>query len=176
MIDELNAALETYEQKWQKLISVRHERQFFAGLQPTAVGWKVEDREEYDKRCAELHDVSDKVIETWMNERWVAKFHLKDSELSNGATIVKVMQRRPGSSDDVGLDHVDFYTPDIRHAESVLKGEEEVQWSWESNDVIDGYDWLSIWFNDTEAKIKADTVLDIIQAELKELSQKIIAS
>lgn len=176
MLDKINQALETYEQQWQKLISVRHERAFFAGLKPTAVGWKTEDRAEYDKLVAELHDQADQIIETWMNGRWVTKLHLKDQQLANGVTIVKIMQRRPGSTDAVGLDHMDFYTPDMTHAESVLKSEPDLKWTWESNDIIDGYDWLSIWFDGTEAKLKADTVLDIIQAELKDLNAKITAA
>jgi hypothetical protein len=176
MIEEINQALEAYEQKWQKLISVRHERQFFAHLKPTAVGWKAEDRAEYDRLVADLHDRTDHIIETWMNGRWVAKLHLKDTKLANGAEIVKIMQRRPGSSDAIGLDHVDFYAPDMTHAESVLKSEPNLKWTWESNDIIDSYTWLSIWFDGTEAKLKSDTVLDIIQAELKELNEKLMKS
>jgi hypothetical protein len=175
MLDEINAALEAYEQKWQKLIAVRHDRKFFAGMRPTAVGWKTEDREEYDHILAELHDQTDKIIETWMNGRWVAKLHLKDIRLANDATIIKVMQRRPDSTDLVGLDHVDFYNPEIKHAESHLKGEQDLKWSWESNDVTENYDWISVWFDGTEAKLKSDTVLDIISTELRELSKEITA-
>lgn len=176
MLDEINAALETYEQKWQKLIAVRHDRKFFAEMKPTTVGWKTEDREEYDHILAELHDQTDKIIETWMNGRWVAKLHLKDTQLANGAEIMKVMQRRPGSTDAVGLDHVDFYSPEIAHAESHLGGEKDLKWSWESNDVTENYRWISIWFDGTEAKLKSDTVLDIVSKELTELSQQLITS
>lgn len=175
MLEEVNAKLEIYEQKWQKLIAVRHDRQFFARLKPTAVGWKTEDRAEYDRLVAELHDQADQIIETWMNGRWIAKLHLKDTHLANGAQIVKIMQRRPGSEDAVGLDHIDFYTSDMRHAESVLSSESDLKWSQESNDVIEGYEWLSIWFDGTEAKIKSDTVLDTIQIELKQLNERLIA-
>lgn len=176
MLDDINSALETYEQKWQKLIAVRHERNFFASLRPTAVGWKVATQEDYGNLLAGLHGQADKIIETWMNGRWVAKLHLKNTELANGTTILKIMQRRPGSNDALGLDHVDFYTPDIKHAESILKSESDLKWSWESNDIIDGYNWLSIWFDGTEAKIKADTVLDTIQKELQQLNGEILGS
>lgn len=174
MLEEINAALETYQQSWQKLIDGRTNRSFFEGLKPTAVGWKVADRATYDKLSAELHDQSDHVIETWMNERWVAKFHLKDTTLRNGIQIIKLMQRRPGSDDAVRLDHVDFYSPDVEAAEPLLKQETDLNWTWENNDVAAGYEWISLWFEGTEAKLKSDTVLDIVQAELKELSQKII--
>jgi hypothetical protein len=176
MIDEVNKLLDMYEQNWQKLIAVRHERQFFASLKPTAVGWKVEDRAEYDKLVAVLHDQAGHIMETWMNGRWIAKFHLKDTVLSNGAQIIKIMERRPDSTDAPGLDHVDFYTPDIKLAESVLKSEADLRWTWESNDIIEGYDWLSVWFDGTEAKLKSDTVFDIVAAELTALSAMITGS
>lgn len=173
MLKEINAALETYEQKWQKLIAVRHDRKFFAEMMPTAVGWKVADEDEYHRLLTVLHDQTDKIVETWMNERWVAHLHLKDSELANGATILKVMQRRPDSTDGLGLDHVDFYSAAIDHAESYLTGERDLKWSWESNDMTDKYRWISIWFNGTEAKLKNNTVLDILSHELTELSAQI---
>lgn len=105
----------------------------------------------------------------------MAKLHLKDAKLANGAELVKVLQRRPGSTDAVGLDHVDFFSPEVAGAEPILKQETDLKWTWESNDVIAGYDWISVWFDGTEAKLKSDTVLDIIQAELKELNAKLTA-
>ncbi len=173
MLEELNKALQTYEAAWQRLVDGRTNKEFFAGLKPSAVGWKTEDRAAYDKLVAELHDQADMVMERWMNGRWIAKLHLKDTKLTNGAEIIKVMQRRPGSTDAVGLDHVDFYSPEVAQAEPLLQQESNLKWTWESNDVMDDYNWISVWFEGTEAKIKADTVLDTIQKELQELNHKI---
>ncbi|SRR6266702_1390778 len=173
MIDELNEALEQYHAKWHKLVSGRRNKTFFEGLMPTAVGWKTADRAEYDRLCAELHDQSDHIAETWMNGRWIAKFHLRDVKLAGDIEIVKIMQRRPGSSDAVGIDHVDFYSTEVAGAERILQDEPDLKWTNESNDVIAGYGWISIWFDNTEAKLKRDTVLDIVSAELQQLSDKI---
>lgn len=173
MLNELNEALADYQTKWHAFAAARKDQEFFAGLKPTAVGWKVTDRAEYDQMCAELHDLSDHVVETWMNGRWIAKFHLRDQQPVDGLTIIKVMQRRPGSEDAVGLDHLDFYSPAVEQAEAVLAAEDGVKWSRESNDIIAGYDWISVWFDGTEAKLKTDTVLDIIAAEMKQLSRQI---
>jgi hypothetical protein len=175
MLDTVNAALGVYGQSWQKLIDGRTNRAFFENLQPTAVGWKTTDRAEYDALVHELHDQADHVIETWMNGRWIAKLHLREGSLANGASIIKIMQRRPGSEDAVGLDHVDFYSPEVNGAEPLLKQEADLNWTWENNDVIEGYDWISVWFEGTEAKLKSDTVLDIIAAELTQLNQKIVS-
>lgn len=176
MLDEVNKALETYGQKWQSLTGNRTDKDFFETLKPTAIGWKVTDRTEYDRVIADLHDQADHIVEVWMNGRWIAKVHLKDTKLTNGVEILKVMERRPDSTDAVGLDHVDFYTSiEPAQCEKLLTAETDLKWSKETNDVIAGYGWLSVWFDGTEAKIKSDTVLDIIRAELTELNKKILA-
>jgi hypothetical protein len=175
MQDTLNQHLGTYLENWQKLVQARNNTEFFASLKPVAVGWKVADRAEYDKLCHDLHDACDKIIETWMNGRWIAKLHLKDSTLNGGITIIKVMQRRPGSSDALGLDHVDFYGKRADKLEEILKHESGLTWTWESNDAVTGYRWISLWFNSTEAKVRDATVLDTIIGELAELNNDIIA-
>jgi hypothetical protein len=173
MIEKLNDALGGYFTKWQVFLGGRQNTEYFKAYKPVALGWKVADRAEYEQVCRDLHDKSDRIIETWMNDRWVAKLHLKEGSLKNGITIIKVMERRPGSSDAVGLDHVDFYNHQPDDIEAVLGAEKDVEWTHESNDVIAGYEWISVWFDGTEAKFKSDTVLDIVAAELQELSNRI---
>lgn len=172
---DIAGALDNYFKSWHELVAKRQNKIFFESIKPVAVGWKVEDRAAYDAMLAELHDNSDRIIETWMNGRWIAKVHLKDTTLPGGITIIKVMQRRPESTDAVGLDHVDFYIPERVDLAEVFANESDLKWSEESNDVIDNYNWVSLWFDGTEAKLKFDTVLDIIQAELKEINQEITA-
>lgn len=173
MLDELNTAINDYWTKWQALVAARQNKTFFESLKPTAAAWKVADRAEYDRMCGELHDQSDHIIETWMNGRWVAKFLLRDAELNGGIKIVKVMQRRPGSDDPLGFDHVDFYGPSLVETEEVLTQEKNLNWTRESNDSLEGYGWLSVWFEGgPEAKLRDDTVIDIITIELQQLKQK----
>lgn len=177
MIDKLNESLQVYNQKWDTLVAERKNMQFFDELKPTAVGWKTEDRAEYSRLIAELHDQADLIVEKWMNGRWIAKVHLKELKLTNSVEIVKIMERRPGSTDAVGLDHIDFYSQaELARSREVLSTEPNLKWTEESNDVLEGYDWLSVWFDGTEAKIKSDTVLDIVVAELNELNSKILSA
>src|SRR6266540_4685412 len=141
MIDELQTALTEFHAKWHTLVAARKDTSFFEALKPTAIAWKTTDRAEYDKLYAELHDQADQIIETWMNERWVAKFHLRDRQLQGGIEIVKLMQRRPGSTDAVGFDHVDFFSTQDRAAmQAVLQQEPDLKWNVESNSIIEGYD------------------------------------
>jgi len=175
MNQEYSAALKGYMQKWDQLVAARHDASFFGNLQATAFGWKVQDRAEYTQRVAALHDQAEHIVETWMNGRWIAKLQLRDGSATNGIHIIKIMERRPNSTDAVGLDHIDFYAPvETEQIEAVLRAESNLQWTRESNDIIEGYDWLSIWFDGTEAKLKHDTVLDIVAAELVQLSQRLV--
>lgn len=175
MLEELNVTLKDYNRKWARLINERQNKEFFAGLKPVAVGWKVADKAEYDRIYEELRLQCDKIIETWMNDRWIAKLHLKESKLPGGIEIIKLMQRRLGSDDALGLDHVDFFSLAVTNARPILESERNMKWSLENNDAVEGYSWLSVWFDGTEAKLKAATVLDIITQELQELNQAIKA-
>ena len=173
MFDEYNQALNDYHDKWKKLCAGRTDLDFFKSLRPVAVGWKVADADEYQKLYVALRDRCDKIVETWMNGRWVAKMHLRDEKLAGGIEIFKLMQRRPGSEDALGLDHVDFYSPAVAGAEEILKQEPDLEWSHESNDVVDDYNWISVWFAGTEAKLKSDTVIDTVVRELQEINSRI---
>jgi hypothetical protein len=170
MIDELNKAIIEYRAKWQKLVDRRHDKEFFAELMPTAVGWKVTDQAEHDRLVAELRDRCDLVIGAYMNDRWITKLHLKDNEFEWGFTVVKVMERRPGSADPVGLDHIDFYSPAVAQADEVLKSEPGLTWEHETN----GASWISVRFEGQEAKLRTDTVLDSYIRDLREARNQII--
>jgi hypothetical protein len=175
MLEQLNSELETYFVKWQVLIAARKNNEFFSTLKPVAVGWKVADKAEYDRIYEELRLDCDKIVETWMNGRWIAKLHLKSTTLPGSISIIKLMQRRPGSDDALGLDHVDYYGQQVANADSVLKAEADLKWSTESNDAVAGYEWISVWFDGGEAKLKAGTVVDIVVQELQELSESLKA-
>jgi hypothetical protein len=174
MLDELNQAIEEYQTKWRQLIADRANKPFFQNLKPTSIGWKVADRAEYDQAYAQLHDQCDRIIETWMNGRWIAKLHLRDAKLAGDVQIIKLMQRRPGSDDTLDLDHVDFYSPPLNEVEQILQKEPDLKWTHEDNDVVQNYSWISIWFDGAEAKLKPGTILDIIITELQETNQQIL--
>ena len=173
MVEELSAAIDGYKAKWDTLIQEAGDKVFFDGLMPTSVGWKTEDIEDFNSRFAALRDLSDQVHLGWVNDRWLATFHLKDVVLPWGLTVVKLMQRRPGSSDATGLDHLDFYfNPGKVKAKDVLQNE-AIKWTEEKNG--DHCKWISIWFADTEAKVRSDTVLEVCAQELKDIEKQLLA-
>lgn len=178
MIDELNAAVADFQKKWQDVVAEREDKTFFEKLRPTAVAWKAEDLSDFDTRFAELRDLADHIHMGWINERWLATFHLREATLVDGITVVKLMQRRPGSTDATGLDHVDFYfkpdsLPENTKAKDILEKEPNLKWSEEFNG--DHCEWLSIWFEGTEAKIRSNTTVDVCIDELRAVANQITA-
>lgn len=174
MINEFNLAIDGYFQKWNALTGQRGNQAFFKGLKPTSIGWKTEDLDEFNRLALELRDQSEQVHFGWVNERWLGTFYLKDEALSHGLKVVKLMQRRPGSSDAVGLDHLDFYfVPGSANAKEVIQAESGLEWTEEKNG--EHCEWISIWFDGTEAKIRSDTVLDVCAKEMKDYETKLLA-
>ncbi len=169
MFEEYTQAVGKYMHKWQDVVDQSADISFFEGLQPTAIGWKAQDRAELLSRLDALRDMCDQIHFGWVNERWLVTIHLKNLALPHDIRVIKLMERRPGSTDAVGLDHVDFYAPDAR---VVLENEANIQWNEEKNG--EHCKWLSIWFAGTEAKLRGDTVLQVCADEMLDIQEKLL--
>jgi hypothetical protein len=170
IITELNTTLSDYQLKWKTLAAGRRDRAFFDNARPTSVGWKVADLGEFDKDFAVLRAFSDQIHLGWINERWVASFHLREKQLPWGIELVKLMQLRPGSSDRTGLDHVDFLTLDGLSAAILETSEPDLNITDEQNGHCK---WVSVWFGETEAKLRNETTLDVCIAELQDVNEQV---
>ncbi len=170
-IDELCHAMEVYHGKWHAFIGERNNKDFFEGLKPTAVAWKVLNRAEFDDRVTSLRELSSQIHFGWVNERWLVTFYLKEECLSGNVRIIKLMERRPGSTDPIGLDHVDFLLPK-GDAKPILSKEKDIRWTEEKNG--DHCEWLSVWFDGTEAKLRSDTVLQVCSDELIDAQKRLL--
>lgn len=171
MIDELNQAIGEYQMKWQALVAARQDREFFERVQAEAAGWKVADAAEFDRCFAELRGSCEQVHLVWLNERWIATMVLRDAKLNWDIQIIKLMQRRPNSTDALGLDHIDFYAPDFGNADIMQTKEPDLKWTDEANGVCQ---WTSIWFDGTEAKMRRESVLNVCVKEMSAASNKIL--
>lgn len=168
MIDDFNLSIKDYVAKWQDFISQRSNKPFFEDLKITAACWKADDLADHDRRVNELRDLAEHIHSAWLNGRWLTTIYLREP-LEQGIKIAKIYQKRPNSSDPSGLDHLDFYAPQID--ETVLSAEPNLKWSHESNNEF--CNWISIWFNDTEAKLRTNTTLDTCAAELTHASKEV---
>lgn len=170
MFDELNRAIDEYMGKWSALVAKRKNKEFFERLKPTSVGWKTTDLAEFDRLFNEWRDACDQIHIGRLNDRWLASLHLKDSKLHGDIELIKLMQRRPNSTDAVGLDHLDFFDAEETNTIAVLAEESDLKTSEETNNLCK---WTSIWFDGTEAKLRDETVFDVAIAELEVINNKI---
>jgi hypothetical protein len=168
---EYNESIDTYNAMWNTFVT-ESGASFLATVRPTAIGWKVTDIEEFTERYTELLGDCDQTYVERLNGRLIAKMHLAENALLHqGISIVKVMQRRPQSTDEIGLDHVDFYCPDMEATEAAL-AQTSLHWTNESNGP--NHPWISIWFEGTEAKLLGHTVLDVAARNLQDTNDSIV--
>lgn len=174
MFDEVNRQLDEYFGKWRALIDARKDqknKEFFERLKPTAVGWKVANYEEYKRMLDEWRAASDLISEKWMNGRWVAYLHLRETTLSGGIEVFEILQARPDRTDvKTGLDFVDFFCTEEENARAILEEESDIKTTKQENS---GARWTSLWFDGTEAKLKAFTAFDVAEEEARKISNKI---
>jgi hypothetical protein len=168
-MEKIATAIEQYQERWQALVAARKDKAFFESLTPTAVCFKAADVAEVDALLAPIREHADHIHWGWINERWLVTVHLRNSSLPAGIQIVKIYQRRPGSEDTLGLDHVDYYAPAID--EDILADEPDLKWTHETNG--EHCAWISLWFDGTEAKLRTDTTFDACAKELAELDKQI---
>lgn len=173
MVDELQKYTQAFLDNWHKFAQARNDATYFEQLKPTAVGWKCTDRDELMRYFAEIRDLCEQIHFGWVNERWLISAYLKDTPLPDGIRVIKLMERRPGSTDAVGLDHVDFYSV-TDGVKARIEQEPDVQWSEERNG--EHCKWISIWTDAGEAKIRTDTVFKVCADEMLEYQQRILGA
>jgi len=172
MLDELNTAIDAYQAKWQAFEAERRDPMMLEQAKPTSVGWKTEDLADFDRRFALVREYCQQVHLVWLNDRWIATMLLRQDKLHWGIGIVKLMQRRPNSTDAIGLDHIDFYAPAVTNAQTLLAQEADLKATDEANGLCK---WTSLWFADTEAKLRRETTLAVCVAELHEADERVLA-
>lgn len=163
-MNDYNQALQNYFEAWSELVVGAQNQRFFEALRPSAFGWKVANRTELEERFNALKDGCDYAYWGWINERWIVTMHLREGAFSQNIKVIKLMERRPASSDRTGLDHVDFMVKDMTATGDILT-KEDMQWTYETDNPF--VNWYSIWFADTEAKIRDKSVISVCIDELE---------
>ena len=170
--EALSQSLERYFNKWDEYVARMGLFAIADKMRPIAVGWKVSSRAEYRRAMSVLDNFAVQIHSINIGKRKIATVFLEEP-LTREIKVIKVIERREGSRDNVGLDHVDFYLPIIEGiAEMLERG--EANWRRQGNDK---YKRLSVRFGPEslyEAKIIDHTVLNIAADELNYASQKIL--
>jgi hypothetical protein len=105
----------------------------------------------------------------FVDKRYIASVVFKEPIYKN-IYVLKLMQRRPKSSDPVGLDHIDFMVNNLGVFEDELKKKQVPKWSHEANEV---HGWISVWFDGSELKFKDHIVVDVGVKELQDAIKQI---
>lgn len=170
--EALSQSLDRYFMKWDEYVARMGLFSIADKMRPVAVGWKVGSRAEYRRAMSVLDNFAMQIHSVSVSGRKIATVVL-EKPLVRGISVIKVIERREGSRDVVGLDHVDFYLPIVEGiAEMLERG--EANWRRQGNGQ---YKRLSVRFGPEslyEAKIIDHTVLNIAADELNYASQKIL--
>ncbi len=170
--EALSQSLDKYFLKWDEYVARMGLYSIAEKMRPVAVGWKVGSRAEYRRAMSVLDNFAVQIHSVTVGKRKIATVVLTEP-LARGITVIKVIERREGSRDAVGLDHVDLYLPIVDGiAEMLERG--EANWRRQGNDK---YKRLSVRFGPEslyEAKIIDHTVLEIAADELVYASKKIL--
>lgn len=168
IIDGIKSELKSYMDDWYICCSKSN----IKGLQlmhPMHFGWKVAEEDDLIQIVSSLTPSSTLVNIAKVDNRKLAL--LVTEQPINGVPIAEIMQRRPGSTDKLGLDHLAFWCPSELDLEKELSNS-SVKWEHQHNE---GHAWISLWFGDKnrEAKFFDHTALDIAAKELSKASDSI---
>lgn len=163
-VDKLSSETASYFKKWDSFrtqVGIVVQR-------PSTIGWKVEDLDEFNSILGKL--LNDKLTRQchvgYVDGRYIASIIFLNP-IYKDIQILKLMQRRASSSDATGLDHVDFYVKDLSAIEREFTQKKIVDWSHESNA---SHHWISLRFDNTEAKFVDHLVIDVCIMELQQAS------
>lgn len=171
MYNFLNDLDNKSKQYWQLWDEFRKENNL-PDLKPSTVAFKAQNIEEFNQILGSLleTDVVNQCHIGFVDKRYIASIVLRKPVFFKDVKIIKLMQRRPNSTDPVGLDHMDFYINNLKEMENVLKKNDVKGWGYESNE---SHRWISLRFNGIEAKFVDHLVLDVCVKELKNVTKEL---
>ncbi len=170
--EALSQSIEKYFAKWDEYVARMGLYAVAEKMRPVSLGWKVANRSEYRRIMSVLDNYATQIHTLTVGKRKFATVIL-EKPLGHGITIIKIIERREGSRDALGLDHVDFYLPMIEGiAEMLERG--EANWRRQGND---NFKRISLRFGPEsvfEARIIDHTILNIASEELSRASKTIL--
>jgi hypothetical protein len=161
----VSQALKDYSTAWKSFLVVHHIESIEQYIVATTLGWKVADKTELFANLGAVAGISEQTHIGTVNDRFIASVILTtpvEAELH----ILKILERRVGSSDPLGLDSIDFVCKDVKQVRDILQAAHA--------NIIDEHNdmhaWLSLRFgkdSQFEAKFTEQLVLDVAIRELQ---------
>lgn len=168
--EPLDGALAVYMEAWKQFQLEHMLTSSDFNPIPTTISWKVSDKSTMFENLYQLGNVAEQMHIGTVNERYIATAVLLAPY--EGVRLIKIMERRAGSSDVLGLDGLDFYVPNIDLIDNILKKTGSAV-QLEQNEM---HRWLSLRFgssNQYEAKFVDHLVLQIAIDEMTIAQDKI---
>ncbi|HTB49061.1 MAG TPA: hypothetical protein VK712_03185 [Verrucomicrobiae bacterium] len=165
-------ALERHEAAWRAVLDAQELQALGGQVIATTLSWKVKDKAELFAILQQNATAIEQVHIGTVNDRYIASAALY--EPFRGLPILKLLERRPGSVDPLGLDSVDYLVDDLELTFAAFQGA-GLDIVKEHNDM---HDWLSLRFGanqEFEAKITDHLVLAVGVKELQLASQQILS-
>jgi hypothetical protein len=158
-------ALLRYKIAWRKLIEEYELEDFTNFAIPTTISWKVANKDQLYEDLYKIRKETEQVHIGTVNDRFIASAVLHEP-FEDDLWIIKILERRAGSKDALGLDSIDYLVPDLQRTYDGLKaaGLYVVK---EHNEV---HEWLSMRFGNNdqfEAKFTDHLVIAVAGKELK---------
>ena len=139
---------------------------------PTTCSVKVDSKHLLYQILEGNSDIIEQMHVGTVNDRYIASAALTVPHY--GLPILKILERRPGSSDPIGLDSIDYLYADLDKAFELLQAA-GLPVEKENNDM---HAWLSLRFGENkqfEAKITDHIVLEVAVKEMKLQIEQILA-
>lgn len=135
--------------------------------EPTAIGWKVAQLDELHAIVATATDMSCELISISMVDKRYIAVIVMQSEVA-GMKILKIMQRRPGSDDLLGLDHIDFFVDSPQEVARLIEDQSDLKVDYQSNRA---HQWISVDCDGREAKLVDHSVLKVNAQEIQDITR-----
>jgi hypothetical protein len=132
--EALSQSLEKYFTKWDEYVARMGLFAIAEKMRPVAIGWKASSRADYRRTMNVLDNYATQIHSISIGKRKLATVVL-DAPLARGINVIKIIERRSGSRDAVGLDHIDFYLPMIEGIAEMLE-RSEANWRRQGNGLV----------------------------------------
>jgi hypothetical protein len=170
-----DVSFSAYKYAWEALIkNYKLDMSVTEKMVPTTISWKVTDKSLLYENLNNNGHLVEQVHVGTVNDRYIASA-LLHSPIENTIWILKILERRKGSDDLLGLDSIDYLARDLEEVYKEFTGA-GLQISKEENDM---HSWLSLRFGEDlqhEAKFVDHLLTNVAVKELKLKESDILSS
>ena len=170
----LVSMLQDYYEAWNQIVAKNNLQTFEQLVIPTTISWKVAGHKTLFDNLKKLAGQTQQVHIGTVNNRFIATIVLL--EPYKDIRLLKILERREGSSDLLGLDSIDYLVENLTTVSDQLAKASGCTLQVEHNDL---HSWLSLRFGENreyEAKFTDHLVLQVAQKEMAKSEKEILSS